>query len=315
MVHLRVLVPGSKAEQTLRLLEERTSCVNLVYHQGAARKPAGDVILCDVAREDASLVVDALKDLGISSAGSISLEELESEISVAGDRAEEATPGFGADAVVWEEVEESTSEEAQLSVSFLLFMTLAMLIAMVGIIGDQPVLIIGAMVVGPEFGPLAGFCVALVEGRRGLAGRSVAALVVGFGSGMVVTLAVALALRGTGLAPADLARRAHPLTAFISQPDFFSFFVALVAGVAGVLSLTSRKSGALVGVLISVTTIPSAANVGLAAAYGDGMELRGAALQLAINIVTLCAAGTATLYVQRRLFEARRRRANAQGHS
>ena len=61
----------------------------------------------------------------------------------------------------------------------------------------------------------------------------------------------------------------HPLTGFISNPDFFSFFVAFVAGVAGILSLTSAKSGALIGVLISVTTIPAAANIGVAAAYGD----------------------------------------------
>lgn len=306
-----MVVPGSKAEPALRLLEERGSVVNIVYLRGGARKPQGDVILCDVVREDASLVIGALSDLDITSEGSISLQEVESEISAAGDHAEEATKGYGADAVVWEEVEERTSEEAQLSVSFLLFMVLAMLLAMTGIIQDQPVLIVGAMVVGPEFGPLAGFCVALIEGRRGLAARSVAALAIGFASGITATLALAFLLRRTGLAPADIARPSHPLTAFISEPDFYSFLVALVAGIAGVLSLTSRKSGALVGVLISVTTIPSAANIGLAAAYGDTVELRGAALQLAINLTTLCAAGTATLYVQRRLFKARRRRAGA----
>jgi uncharacterized hydrophobic protein (TIGR00271 family) len=315
VVHLRIVVPESKAEGALRLLDERVSVVNIIHLRGVATKPVGDVILCDVVREDASLVIDALSELDITSEGSVSLQEVESEISEAGDHAEDVTEGHGVDAVVWEEVEESTSEEAQLSVSFLLFMTLAMLIAMVGIIVDQPVLIIGAMVVGPEFGPLAGFCVALVEGRRGLAGRSAAALALGFASGMMVTLIVALGLRWAGLAPSDLAARPHPLTAFISDPDFYSFLVALLAGIAGVLSLTSRKSGALVGVLISVTTIPSAANVGLAAAYADGVELRGAALQLIINLTTLCLAGTATLYVQRRLFEARRRRVNAQGHS
>ena len=42
------------------------------------------------------------------------------------------------------------------------------------------------------------------------------------------------------------------------------------------LSLTSAKSGALIGVLISVTTIPAAANIGVAAAFGDWPEWRGA---------------------------------------
>ena len=58
----------------------------------------------------------------------------------------------------------------------------------------------------------------------------------------------------------------RPLTEFISNPNFFSFFVAYLAGTAGVLSLTSAKSGALIGVLISVTTIPAIANKGVATA-------------------------------------------------
>ena len=69
----------------------------------------------------------------------------------------------------------------------------------------------------------------------------------------------------------------HEFTDFISNPDFLSFFVAVVAGVAGVLSLTSAKSGALIGVLVSVTTIPAASNVGVAAAYGEWDDGRGAA--------------------------------------
>ena len=49
-------------------------------------------------------------------------------------------------------------------------MVVATLIAAVGILTDQLILIIGAMVVGPEFGPLAGLCVAIVQ-KRGDAGR------------------------------------------------------------------------------------------------------------------------------------------------
>ena len=64
-----------------------------------------------------------------------------------------------------------------------------------------------------------------------------------------------------------------------------------LARVAGLLSLTTAKSGALIGVLISVTTIPAAANVGVAAAYGDWSEFRGALAQLALNLTCLSAVG------------------------
>ena len=61
----------------------------------------------------------------------------------------------------------------------------------------------------------------------------------------------------------------HGIANIIASPDFFAFLVAACAGAAGMLSLSTAKSGALIGVLISVTTIPAAANIGVTAAYGD----------------------------------------------
>ena len=75
--------------------------------------------------------------------------------------------------------------------------------------------------------------------------------------------------------------------------------VALLAGTAGVLSLSTAKSGALIGVLISVTTIPAAANVGVAAAYADWNEVGGALAQLLINLGAIIVAGVGTLSFQR----------------
>ncbi len=73
------------------------------------------------------------------------------------------------------------------------------------------------------------------------------------------------------------------------------------------LSLTSTKSGALIGVLISVTTIPSAANIGVATAYGAAGEAVGAASQLAVNLGAIVLAGVITLFLQRRFYLRRRR--------
>jgi uncharacterized hydrophobic protein (TIGR00271 family) len=266
MIHLRIVAPEDVAHQALELLTAAPSVLNVVHLHGAAKKPAGDVILCDVAREDASVIIGDLKELDLHKRGSIAIEHIDTSISEAAVAAEKAAPGLPADAVVWEEVEARTSEDTELSISFVLFMVAAMQIAAVGIILDQPILIVGAMVVGPEFGPLAGFCVALVNLQRELARRSLKALAVGFPVGIVGALLTTLFMRWIDVFPEALSQTAHPFTEFISNPDFLSFFVAFVAGAAGVLSLTSAKSGALVGVLISVTTIPAASNIGVAAA-------------------------------------------------
>ena len=207
---------------------------------------------------------------------------------------------------MWETVEQQTSESAELSLSFVAFMILATMIAALGIIQDSIILIIGAMVVGPEFGPLAGLSVALVERRRGLAGRSLRALAVGFPVGIGAAFLLTLALRALESAPDDLTELLRPATLFVSHPDEYSVLVALLAGTAGALSLSTAKSGALVGVLISVTTIPAAANVGVAAAYADWSEVRGAATQLAVNLTCIVVAVVATLTLQRLVYQRRR---------
>jgi uncharacterized hydrophobic protein (TIGR00271 family) len=187
-----------------------------------------------------------------------------------------------------------------------MFMVLAGLIAAVGIYLDSPILIVGAMVVGPEFGPIAGFCVALVQRERKLAWRSFVALAVGFPLAITVVYLATLVFKATGITPDDFSAADHGLSDIISSPDFFSFFVACCAGAAGMLSLSTAKSGALIGVLISVTTIPAAANIGVAAAYADWDAWGGSIAQLAINGVAITLSGTATLYVQRLLYRRRR---------
>ena len=308
MLHLRIVAPPEIASRTLEVLCASESVCNIVHLEGVATDPDGDLVLADVAREDASVVIDDLKDLDVEAKGSISVQEIDAELSRHNERAERRAGGTPTDAVVWEEVQTRTSEATELSVSYLVFMVVAALIALVAIHLDNPVLLVGAMVVGPEFGPLAGFCVAAVTRRRDVALRSFVALAVGFPVAITAVFATTLAFRAVGLMPGDLALAEGEIGDFISSPDFLSFFVAACAGVAGVLSLSTAKSSALIGVLISVTTIPAASGVGLAAAYGDGDAWRGSLLQLGINFATILAFGTIALGIQRALYHRRLRR-------
>jgi uncharacterized membrane protein len=74
--------------------------------------------------------------------------------------------------------------------------------------------------------------------------------------------------------------------------------VSVLAGAAGVLSLTAAKGSGLVGVFISVTTIPASGNVALAIVFGVWSEVLGSTAQLAINIIGMGLAGWATLALQ-----------------
>jgi uncharacterized hydrophobic protein (TIGR00271 family) len=200
--------------------------------------------------------------------------------------------------VVWADVTQRAYEESELSVAYLTFITLATLIASIGIVLDSQILLIGAMVLGPEFGAIAALGVALVRRRPQLLRHALRTLAIGFVVAIAVTTTVALAGRLLGwIGPEDILG-VRPGTGFIYQPDRWSFVVALIAGAAGVLSLTSGRAGGLVGVFISVTTIPAAGNIALGIALGNGGEVRGSLLQLVINITGMAAAGWATLALQ-----------------
>ncbi|URM88774.1 DUF389 domain-containing protein [Streptomyces sp. MRC013] len=308
MLHLRVIVPADRTDDVVRLVEGTVGCAHLAVLPGAARSPAGDVVMFDVAREAGDGLIAELRARGLGEDGAIAVENVDLLLSKRADEAERETPGEAADAVLWEHLAEATHEESTLSVTYIAFLALATMIAACGVVLDNAILIVGAMAVGPEFGPLAGVCTALVQRTPRLAWRSMAALFVGFAAAMVITVLFTLLMDAAGLFSAERLGGERPNTGFIYAPDRFSFVVAVLAGVAGTLSLTSAKSGALVGVAISVTTVPAAANAAVALAYGEFGQTRGSTEQLLLNLLGIVVAGTLTLFVQKTLW-ARRRRA------
>lgn len=176
------------------------------------------------------------------------------------------------------------------------------MIAACGVVLDNAILIVGAMAVGPEFGPLAGFCTALVQRAPRLALRSLIAILVGFAIAMAVTVGFSVFMDAVGLFSQEQLDQDRPNTGFVYAPDWFSFVVAVLAGAAGTLSLTSAKSGALVGVAISVTTVPAAANAAVALSYGDREQTWGSTEQLLLNLLGIVLAGTLTLLAQKLLW-------------
>ena len=222
------------------MLRGEVGVANILLHPGAALEPVGDEITADIARECANDVIKELKALDVQHRGAITLEVLDTVLSTRAHKAEDEAEGDPADAVVWDELIGRTREESTLSVTFLLFLTLACLLAAVGVVTDSTVTVVGAMVVGPEFGPLAALSVALVRRRLDLARRAALALLIGFPLAMVITALATLGARSARLAQPGQRQRAHEVD-FIFQVGPLSFVVALLAGAAGMLSLVRRS--------------------------------------------------------------------------
>ncbi|AYL37712.1 DUF389 domain-containing protein [Streptomyces fungicidicus] len=308
MLHLRLISPAEKTDDVIRLIEGTIGTAHLCVLPGAARSPAGDVVLCDVAREAGDDLLSGLQRLGLETTGSIAVDDVGLLLSKRAEKAEKEAPGEPADAVLWEHLTDATHEESTLSVTYLMFITLATMIAACGVVLDNSILIVGAMAVGPEFGPLAGVSTAVVQRRPRLALRSVTALLVGFAVAMAVTVGFSLFMDAVGLFTEAKLEGDRPQTGFVYAPDWFSFVVAVLAGAAGTLSLTSAKSGALVGVAISVTTIPAAANAAVALSYGDTVQTWGSTEQLLLNLLGITLAGVLTLAAQKRFWAGQHKR-------
>lgn len=298
MLHLRVIAPATLREDIMGLLRANPGVTHIVIHPEAAIEPVGDEITADMARECADDIVGGLKALGVKESGAITLEVLDTVLSARAWRAEDAAAGEPADAVIWDELVSRTREESTLTFTFVMFLCIACLIAAVGVVTDSPVTVVGAMVVGPEFGPLAGLAVALVQRRMHLARRAASALLIGFPVAMVVTVAFTLMFEVLGWVTLETTSELTEVD-FIFQVGPFSFVVALLAGAAGMLSLVSSKSAALVGVFISVTTVPAAGFAIVAATVGDWAVAAQSTAQLAVNLVGITLAGVLVLWVYR----------------
>lgn len=298
MLHLRIYSAHDRTEAVAAVLRAEPTVCALAVLEGACLRPAGDVVLADVPRESANGVIERLRATGVHDDGAIQITPVPTWISRPAYEAERHAPGAESDAVVWADVVQRAYEEARLTFAFATFMVFATLIAAIGIVLDSQILIIGGMVLGPEFGAVAALGIALVRRRPQLLRHGLTALGAGFGVAVAITFLAMLAGRALGwIDAADVAGK-RPGTGFIYQPDRWSIVVAIIAGAAGVLAMTSAKAGGLTGVFISVTTIPAAANLSAALAFGLWDEARGSVIQLVVNIVGMALAGWLTLVIQ-----------------
>ncbi|MBE7370138.1 DUF389 domain-containing protein [Dermacoccus barathri] len=299
LMHLRLTVPSALSSQVRTRLVNDDAVTNVTVSAGVVLKPEGDLIEADVAREAVSFVIDDLTDMGLGDSGGIVVGEPLATPFQRASSVERAAHGDPDDAVIWRLLVERAKGASHITVNYLAFLVIATALASIAVLTDSSVLVVGAMVVGPEFAAVAATCVGLAMGEWHLAGRSFALLVWTFCAAIAVITALAWVGLHVGLFDADMVTRERPQTNFIWRPDKWSFIVALLAGAAGVLAMAIDKSSAMVGVFISVTTVPAAGNVALGLAIWDWQEIRGSLAQLGLNIAGMLIAGVVTLVIER----------------
>ena len=293
MLHLRVFAPSGPLAQVAELLEERGETRNVVVAQGV--RPGHALLTAEVNPGSADAVLEFVVSRGVPP----------EDIAIA--RLDEIGPiaaGRTGASLIWADVLGQAHRNARPVARYLAFMVIAGVIAGFGVVQANTILIVGAMAVSPDTLPIAAACAGLAGRRARLTWRALATLGVGLAATCVTALVIAAVLDLFDLLPSGFDVGESALSG-LTTVNSATIGVALAAGIAGMLALETRASSA-VGVAISITTIPAAAYVGVAAGVGEADKASGALAVLAVNVSMLLVAGTMTLVVQRWLAGRRR---------
>ena len=158
LVHLRLTVPSELTPAVRTLVTGRPWVANLTLVAGASLDPVGDLVECDVAREKAGELLRDLEQIGLRERGGILLSTPTSTPFAGAERIEASAPGHPDDVVLWDALEDKAEDGAVPTVSFHVFMVLAVALASIAVVTDSAILVVGAMVVGPEFSAVAAAC-------------------------------------------------------------------------------------------------------------------------------------------------------------
>lgn len=305
MLHVRVVSPPDRTARLVAALAANSGVQNLVVMKGVARLPDGDAVQFDVQNRSANPVLRELRGLDLDGVGSITVGTGDVALSGPPSPAAERRYARRERVPVWEMVEGTIRANASFPPSFYLLLVIAGLIGAVGILTNSQILVVGAMVVGPEYSAIIAAALGLSTlggaSTRDWAGvrEALRALAYGFLAAIVVTFLFTLAVRGAGQVPKAFLDGLRPVAELINSPNAFSVIVAVLAGLVGVVSLTESRANALIGVFISVTTIPAAASLGVSLAFAHWHDAWGSLLQLLLNVVLLVVVGAAGLSGQR----------------
>ncbi|MGW6262067.1 DUF389 domain-containing protein [Streptomyces sp. NPDC055085] len=299
LIHVRAVSPPDLTGCLVDFLSRDSAVLNLVVQRGGVSRPDGDSIVCDVVTGAANDVLRTLRALHLDERGTIIIDPVGTAFvgrSVKAARGLTARPH----APVWDQVEARIQAEGSYTPSFYLYLVVAGLIGAVGIVTNSQILIVAAMVVGPEYGAIVSTALGIDrrDGRRIREG--LCALFRGFLLAIIVTFLFALLIRTYDLESKAFNLGVRPVSQLIDTPNTFSFVIASLAGMVGVISLTEAKTSALLGVFISVTTIPAAADIAVSIAFNSRSEAWGSFVQLMVNIFVLIVAGTVTIRCQRK---------------
>ena len=292
------LIQASLIEEDVKPLTEWLESADYDYVLLTEEKEKySHLLMLPVKNNETDDVLQKLRGLGVDTEGFLIISEVEAVVSqkieVERDK-EQDGEGEGEGKIARAELRESARALSRRSVNYILFTLLSAIVATAGLLMDSASVVVGSMVIAPLIGPAMASSVGSVIKDNELFWKGIQAQIVGIFTAIGGATIFAFLMRFI-TAPrlnlmliGQIAERVHP--------GLLSLAVALAAGVAGALSLTSGASAALVGVMIAVALIPPAATVGLGIAYFEPIIALSSFILVVVNILSINLAALITLW-------------------
>ncbi|WP_158855121.1 TIGR00341 family protein [Halorhabdus sp. CUG00001] len=291
---VQVTIPAGKREAIEEALEED---VEYVLTDETSGREYTAIAYIPLPRNAVEPVLEQLREAGIDEQAQTVVVEANTVIS---RRFEELQDRYAEEKseerIAREELTSKARDLAPATWSYAILTVVSAVIATAGLLLDSPAVIVGSMVIAPLIGPAMAASVGTVVDDDELFRRGVGLQIAGLGLAVLSAAVFAFLVRNLYLIPPGFDVTATPAIRERLLPDFLSLVVALGAGVAGVVSLSTGVSTALVGVMIAVALIPPAATVGIGIAWGLPTVSLGAGVLTLVNVLSINLAALAVLW-------------------
>jgi uncharacterized hydrophobic protein (TIGR00341 family) len=285
---VQVSIPAGKRQTILSVLDEED--IDYVVSEETSHRDYTAVVSFPLPTLAVEPVLDRLREAGIDEEAYTIVLDAETVVS---RRFEKLREEYEADS---EELERISREELVATVheivpqtpAFIIMTVVSAVVATAGLLLDSPAVVVGSMVIAPLIGPAMATSAGTVMNDRELFRQGAALQILGGVLTIVSAAVFAYALRATNAVPIGYQQVfAIPEIQERIAPDVLSLAVALGAGVAGALSLSTGVSTALVGVMIAAALVPPAAVVGIGIAWQHPVAVVGSAVLVLVNFLSI----------------------------
>jgi len=293
---VQVLIPTGKRQAVLRVLDDEG--IDYTVTEETSNRDFTAVVTFPLPTGAVEHVIGELRDVGIDEQTYTVIVAAETVLSRRFEKLKDEyeTERPSDETIAREELQTKAEGLASNFNTYVIMTIVSSVIATAGLLLDSAATVVGSMVIAPLIGPAMAASVGTVVNDEKLFRRGVKMQILGVGLAIASAAVFAAFLRFGNLVPPGLDPLSLSQVSERLEPNVLVLAVALGAGVAGIISLTTGVSTALVGVMIAVALIPPAAAVGIGIAYGIPMLAIGAFVLVSVNVLSINLAALVVLW-------------------